>query len=157
MAYLLDSDVFIQAQNMHYSFTVCPGFWKWIDESHAKGLLFSIKPIRDELLALEDDLSKWVKPRKNLFLDTNDSQTYESQKILSTWAAEHYASAAQTEFFGSGDFRLVAFAHAHAHTVVTHEVPANGFKVKIPNACHAMGVPVINPFKMLEVEGAKFT
>jgi hypothetical protein len=27
MAYLLDSDVFIQAKNLHYGFDFCPGFW----------------------------------------------------------------------------------------------------------------------------------
>jgi hypothetical protein len=38
MGYLLDSDVFIQAYKMHYSFAVCPGFWKWIAESNSQGL-----------------------------------------------------------------------------------------------------------------------
>jgi len=157
MAYILDSDVFIQAQNLHYSFAVVPGFWKWLDASHARGLIFSINPVRDELLALHDELSKWIQKRKSLFLDTNDSKTYESQMLLSTWTAEKYALAAQTEFFGSADFRLVSFAHAHCHTVVTHEVEAHGFKVKIPNACKALDVPVIRPFKMLEIEGAQFS
>jgi hypothetical protein len=157
MAYLLDSDVFIQAQNMHYSFAVCPGFWKWIDESHSRKLVYSIKPIRDELLALEDELSNWVRSRKSLFLDPNDSETYESQKLLSAWTMDEYAPAAQAEFFGSGDFRLVAFAHAHNHTVVTHEVFAKGQRVKIPNACKALDVPVMTPFAMLQVEGAKFS
>jgi hypothetical protein len=157
MAYLLDSDVFIQAQNMYYSFAVCPGFWRWLDQAHSRGLVFSIKAVRDELLALEDELSKWVRPRKKLFLDTKDSETYESQKILSTWVVDNYSQAAQSEFFASADFRLVAFAYAHSHTVVTHEVFATGFKVKIPNACRAMDVPVMAPFQMLEVEGAKFS
>ena len=29
MSYLLDSDVFIQAKNLHYGFDVCPAFWDW--------------------------------------------------------------------------------------------------------------------------------
>jgi hypothetical protein len=142
---------------MHDSFAVCPGFWKWIAESNAKGLVFSIKQVRDELLALNDGLSKWVRPRKALFLDTDDRETYESQKLLSTWVAENYQPASQSEFFASADFRLVAYAHAHSHMVVTHEVAATGFKVKIPNACKAMDVPVMSPFMMLEVEKAKFS
>ena len=32
MSYLLDSDVFIQAKNLHYGFDFCPAFWDWIDE-----------------------------------------------------------------------------------------------------------------------------
>jgi hypothetical protein len=31
MPYLLDSDVFIQAKNLHYSFDFCPAFWDWIE------------------------------------------------------------------------------------------------------------------------------
>jgi uncharacterized protein DUF4411 len=33
MAYLLDTDVFIQAKNLHYAFDVCPGFWSWLDRA----------------------------------------------------------------------------------------------------------------------------
>jgi hypothetical protein len=43
MPYLLDSDVFIQAKNLHYSFDFCPAFWDWIDASHKRGLVFSIE------------------------------------------------------------------------------------------------------------------
>lgn len=43
MAYLLDSDVFIQAKNLHYGFDFCPAFWAWIDERHAAGTVFSIE------------------------------------------------------------------------------------------------------------------
>ena len=42
MAYLLDTDVFIQAKNLHYGFDFCPAFWEWIEAEHATGTLFSI-------------------------------------------------------------------------------------------------------------------
>jgi hypothetical protein len=29
MPYLLDSNIFIQAKNLHYSFDFCPAFWDW--------------------------------------------------------------------------------------------------------------------------------
>jgi hypothetical protein len=157
MAYLLDADVFVQAHRMHYSFAVCPGFWRWIDDAHSRKLVFSIKQVQKELLVLEDELSKWVKQRKSLFLDSEDSKTYDSQGLLSTWAADHYAQYALTEFFGAADFRLVAFAHAFGHTVVTHEVYQVCNRVKIPNACKAMDVPCITTFQMLQTEGARFS
>ena len=34
MAYLLDTNVFIQAKNLHYGFDFCPAFWEWIDVVH---------------------------------------------------------------------------------------------------------------------------
>ena len=38
MSYLLDSDVFIQAKNLHYGLDFCPAFWDWLIESNASGL-----------------------------------------------------------------------------------------------------------------------
>ena len=156
MAYLLDADVFIQAQNMHYGFSVCPGFWEWIDQAFSEKKVLSIRDVRAELLRLEDDLSKWAKSRTDLFVNHNDNETYESLKLLSGWVEQRYSPAAQAEFFGAADFFLVGYAHAHKHTVVTHEVFAQGHQVKIPVACKGMGVPCITPFQMLENEGAQF-
>ena len=42
MAYLLDTNVFIEAKNRYYSFEVCPGFWDWIVAENAAGHVFSI-------------------------------------------------------------------------------------------------------------------
>jgi len=41
MSYLLDSDVFIQAKNLHYGLDFCPAFWDWLISANAKGLIFS--------------------------------------------------------------------------------------------------------------------
>jgi Domain of unknown function (DUF4411) len=42
MAYLLDSNIFIQAKNLHYGFDFCPAFWDWILRQNAGGSVFSI-------------------------------------------------------------------------------------------------------------------
>ena len=60
MAYLLDSDVFIQAKNLHYGFDFCPGFWDWIDRANTAGTVISIENVRIELLAGNDDLATWA-------------------------------------------------------------------------------------------------
>jgi hypothetical protein len=156
MAYLLDSNTFIDAKNLYYRFSICPGFWKWLCRTHKRGDLLSIKQVRDEILQRNDELSRWCKQRKEIFVDTDDGETVESQKLLSTWVNEQYTPAAQTAFFRGADFTLVAFAHAHNHTVVTREVPAYGMAVKIPNACKEMNVPCMGPFDMLAREGASF-
>lgn len=157
MAYLLDANVLIQAKNYHYGFTLCPGFWMWLDYSNKAGRVLSIKAVRDELMALEDELSSWVKPRKDLFVPTDDGTTFESLKLLSSWVMEKYRPAAQAEFMGAADFKLIGYAHAHNHIIVTHEVAAYGEKVKIPNACVALGVTHMSPFQMLRKEGARFS
>src|SRR5579859_4789300 len=118
MAYLLDADVFIDAKNHYYRFSVCPGFWAWLDHAHKNGVWMSIKKVRDELLEREDKLSMWCKSRSKMFVDTTEPETFESMKLLTTWVAENYTDAAQAKFLGDADFYLIAYAHAHKHTVV---------------------------------------
>lgn len=156
MSYLLDSDVFIQAKNFHYNFAICPGFWDWIEHANKQGAVCSLSKVREELTALEDELSTWVKARCHLFRDCDDGKTLESMKLLSTWVIGHYEPAAQNEFFSGADFPLVAYAHAHGFTVVTHEKLSPGRRVKIPNACGALDVPSMTPFEMLKKHGAQF-
>ncbi|MEO5804785.1 MAG: DUF4411 family protein [Verrucomicrobiota bacterium] len=156
MAYLIDSNVFIEAKNRYYGFNLCPGFWAWLDHAHEKGLVLSVKKVRDELMSREDRLSLWCKTRAKMFVDTNDAKTFESMKILSGWVVENYKPAAQAKFLGDADFFLVSYAHAHGHTVVTVEKEANGFEVKIPNACKMMDVSHMTPFQMLAKEKATF-
>lgn len=68
-----------------------------------------------------------------------------------------YESAAVSTFLQVADYYLVAHAHAHKFTVVTHEVAAQtAKKIKIPNACIGLGVTVMSPFEMLRIEKARF-
>ena len=61
--YVVDSDVFITAKNLYYSFDICPGFWKSVIHHHREGRVFSVDRARNELLAghPEEDLVRWVK------------------------------------------------------------------------------------------------
>lgn len=49
--YLLDSNVFIQARNLHYGFDFCPAFWSWLVEQKDAGKVASIDKVADELRA----------------------------------------------------------------------------------------------------------
>jgi hypothetical protein len=157
VAYLLDSDVLIQAKNLHYGFDFCPAFWAWIDERHATGAVFSIEKVGDELKAGADDLASWASSRPELFLKP-DSAVIPSLQTVSQWATNGaYSPAAVSTFLQVADYYLIAHAHAHQHIVVTHEVVAHGTKkIKIPNACIDLGVKCMTPFEMLRLETARF-
>ena len=49
-AYLLDTNVFIQAKNLHYGFDFCPAFWTWLIEKNSEKKVFSIEKVRDEIV-----------------------------------------------------------------------------------------------------------
>ena len=43
MGYLLDANVFIQANNLHYGLDFCPAFWDWLIAENEAGNVFSIE------------------------------------------------------------------------------------------------------------------
>ncbi len=61
--YLLDSNVFIQAKNLHYGFDFCPAFWDWMIRLNADGRVASIEKVGDELQAGDDLLAEWAGER----------------------------------------------------------------------------------------------
>lgn len=158
MAYLLDTDVFIQAKNLHYGFDFCPAFWDWIEAEHATGTLFSIERVQDELTAGGDDLADWARSHDRQFFLPPASDDLPSLRAVSTWAnGAGYDASAVSIFLQAADYYLVAQAHANGHTVVTHEVPSPSTKkLKIPDACIGLEVKCMTPFHMLRAEHARF-
>ena len=158
MAYLLDSDVFIQAKNLHYGFDFCPAFWEWIDIGAAGGTVLSIDKVRDELIGGGDDLAAWAQQRGEEFFLKPDADVLASLRAVSAWASgAGYEQAAVNIFLQAADYYLVAHAHAANHVVVTHEVPSPSLKkIKIPDACIGLNVKCVNPFEMLRIERARF-
>ena len=63
MAYLLDSNAFIEAKKRWYGFDFCPAYWDWLDAAHAAGSVFSIERVADEILVGDDELSEWARSR----------------------------------------------------------------------------------------------
>jgi hypothetical protein len=158
MRYLLDSDVFIQAKNLHYGLDFCPAFWEWLVVSNSSGLVFSIEKVGDEIEAGADDLAGWAAVRGDGFFLKPDAAILPALATVSSWAAgQNYEPAAVSTFLQKADFYLVAHALAHGYVVVTHEVAAASTKkIKIPNACIGLGVKCMSPFEMLRHERARF-
>jgi Domain of unknown function (DUF4411) len=158
MAYLLDTNVFIQGKNLHYGFDFCPAFWDWIERENASGRVFSIERVGDELSAGADELATWAKARESALFLAPDSQMLASLPLVSTWVTgQRYVPAAVNTFLQVADYYLVARALAHTDIVVTHEVASGSInKVKIPDVCIGMGIKCMTPFEMLRVERARF-
>lgn len=156
--YLLDADVFIRAKNSHYGFDIAPGFWEWLVSANEQGLVASVAAVAVELKAGEDDLAEWARERNPAFFLPPDDGVVASLRLISGWASSlGYKAAAVSEFLSSGDYYLIAHAHAGAHTVVTHETgsPESMKKIKIPDVCAAMSVECTTPFAMLRATGAR--
>jgi hypothetical protein len=158
MKYLLDTNVFIQAKNLHYGLDFCPAFWDWLVLMNDRGLVFSIDKVAAEIDAGNDALTQWARgPGRRLFLPT-DAVVAASLGKVSQWAtSQHYEPAAISTFFQSTDYYLVAHALAGQYVVVTHEVPSTSTRrIKIPNACMGLSIQFMTPYEMLRREQARF-
>jgi hypothetical protein len=158
MAYLLDSNVFIQAKNLHYGLDFCPAFWDWLIANNVAGKVFSIEKVGDEIEAGADELSAWAKPLGDGFFLKPDAALLPALSATSAWATgQNYEPAAVNTFLQVADYYLVAHALAHGHVVVTHEIAAASTKkIKIPNACIGLNLKCMTPYEMLRVERARF-
>jgi hypothetical protein len=158
MKCLLDTNIFIQAKNLHYGMDFCPAFWDWLVQQNAKQKVFSIEKVADELASGSDELSEWAAARGMSFFLPPDDKVLAALGRVSQWVTgRQYEPAAISTFFQIADYYLVAHALSDGYVVVTHEVPSDGVRrIKIPNACIGMQVKCITPYQMLRAEKARF-
>lgn len=156
--YVVDANVLIEAKNRYYAFDLAPGFWEWLNQMCVAGDVFSIEPVYDELRAGKDDLAVWAQEHPDFFRPLGQGPV-QYFSLLSQWAvSQKFTKAALAQFTGNNaDYLLVTFARAYGCTVVTNEVsaPMGRKRVKIPDACKAMGVAVTTTFEMMRRCGAQ--
>lgn len=116
--------------------------------------MISIESVKAEL---EDpDIAAWAKTNSNFF----EPEDLSSMGDVSQWVFNQvrFKREVKERFLAKADTRLIAFALAHGHTVVTMEVSAPDSKasVKIPDVCKALGVDCQNTFDVLKILKAKF-
>ncbi|MBN3854602.1 DUF4411 family protein [Paraburkholderia sp. Ac-20340] len=159
--YLLDSNIFIEAQNRYYANDICPGFWNWLDDANARGLVASIGEVYSELAGRGDSLASWIEARHGTgwFLDVSDELT---QRTFAE-VAQHVESVARytrpnkSLFLGGADPWLIAKAKTMGWGVATHEqFSDNSTKVKIPNVCRSFEVNTRDTFDVLRQLQATF-
>ena len=169
MAYLMDSNGYIQAKNQYYGMDFCPAYWDWLSAASQSGLVISIDRVYAEIQWWQDDLSRWVaQPAiRGMFLPSDDADTMAELPRVFAWAQARlgdqgrpfYGPHAINEFLADpADPYLIAYASVHNHTIVTCESdnPANRIKVLIPVVCNGLGVNWLTPFDMLRREQVRF-
>jgi hypothetical protein len=159
MAYLLDSNVFIEAHQHYYGMDLCPGFWRWLEHAHERGIVITLDKVRDELTQKGDELSVWAKAFPSRYFTVLDEGVMPILTEVSAWAvSQDFQQAAVADFLSKADYFLVAYAKAHSHRIVTWEKHKSGTsKIKIPSACDALGIAKpLNTFEMLKREKVAF-
>lgn len=158
--YVIDANVMIEAAKTYYAFDRVPGFWGWLDERIADGVVKTASLVADEI-DYPDALVEWLKARDPaaIFIDVSEPAIQQNFSEIATWTVtspfgpEHIA-----KFMAGADPWLVASASVLGGCVVTQEtqVGPGAKKVKIPNVCEAFDVPCVNTFEMLAELKARF-
>lgn len=68
MAYILDTNTFIETKNRYYGFNICPGFWDWLVQSNSNSRISSINMVKSELEKGNDELKQWAQDNSQLFV-----------------------------------------------------------------------------------------
>ena len=155
----LDTDIFIRSKNEFYSFDIAPGFWTFLDQKVAGGIIASSRLVYDELHnGAEDELREWAEARKDsgLFIEP-DSDVQAAFQDIANYVNANYPLHQAAEFLSGADPWIIAHAKAHGGRVVTFEVSApRSQKPKIPDVGSAFGVKAMNIYEVLRELGASF-
>ena len=144
MAYIFDTNVFIRSKN-EMPFDLWPTFWTRVAEMIAAKQVFSHETVKDEIERGKDELTDWISNNANDgFYISNDLAIMQKYAEVQNWARSclRFSQQAIAEFAEVADAFLVATAAAKGYTLVTFETPDSNCRrrVKIPDACNAMGV-----------------
>lgn len=149
MKYIIDTCSFTALQRV-YPVDVFPGAWLLMEKLVNESIVGSIEDVYEELKAQDDDLAKWAKVHKAMFLPLDEAIQIHALKVLST-----HGNLVDLKKRKSGaDPFVVAAALATSSSVVTEERPSGGPpKVKIPDVCKAYHIRCITLLTLLRAEG----
>lgn len=154
--FVLDANVLMQARREYYHPKYCPGFWEWLRAEHAAGRVFSIEAVRSEIRKGNDNLLELLPAR---FFLPQPPELARAWTRLSEWVESLPCTRARkNQFLQAADYELVAHAMASHDIIVTHEKLAatDQGKIKIPNACLALGPASTGLWDLLRRTNARF-
>lgn len=157
--YYLDANVFIQASQYYYSFSLCPNYWDVLKNLGKEGLIVIPREILNELTAKDDALSIWLKDCNIQVIET-DAEVIANLKRIMGHDPKHKLLADNSKGRSIADPWLIAHAMAKGGVVVSKEVRTTRpikKKIRIPDVCDNMGIRCITDFEFLEEIGVTFT
>lgn len=153
--YWIDSNIFIDAANGPYTFKRAPSYWSFLDDNLNFGAICTSEMVYRELVVFGDELSRWVKNRKQKGLCKQADLTVQTQLkgvVDGVLSCGRYTIENIDEFLRGADPWIIAHAKVTNGTVVTNEsaLRPNARKVRIPDICADNGVSCVSGYEMLD-------
>ena len=156
--YLLDANVFIEANKDYYRLSFFDAFWEWLIKGNEQGKAFSVNAVYDEIKERQDMVSTWAENNKSIFIKQNNESIKQFTTVTNYINGLDKDQSQKDAFLKStADIELIAHALAdNQYTIVTHEKYIENenkhSKIKIPNVCKSFNLNYFNTFDMLEKE-----
>ena len=113
MAYLIDSNTFIEAKNGYYGLDLCPGFWDWLERQNQTRGVYSIDLVRAELRKINDELTEWANDRgDDFFLPMDAAASAAMSQVAATVQQGGFRDHVMNQFMAGADPFLIAYAKA---------------------------------------------
>jgi len=144
--YCIDTSALIDLGRTRYTREVFPSLWKEIEELVSKGELVAPREVLKELERQNDELTRWAKKHRKMFVNLDPEQIKIVKEILRDFPG-FVDEKKETE---DADPFVIALAKARGSTVITSEKPADlaanpRAKPKIPNVCQHYQVKCVHP------------
>lgn len=137
MRYCFDTGAFITSWRTWHPIDVFPSLWDRLEDLIASGEIVSPDVVHDELKQKDDELARWAKRRKGLFLPLSA----EVQDATSTILRDYPRLMEEGSDRNRADPFVIATAQVHRIPIVTGErKQGKEQKPTIPFVCNAIGV-----------------
>jgi len=160
LLYLLDANVFIDANRDYYSFDMVPEFWEWLLHMGVNDKIKIPIEIYEDITegSKKDKLTDWIKQshaRDALILDEAAQVNLVQRVTMEGYASD--LTDIEVDMIGSDSFLIsYVLAKPGERCVVTTEVSKPSRKRAnrhIPDVCRQLGVRSCNTFDLLRTLG----
>ncbi len=149
MKYSIDTSAILDAWTRYYPPDVMPGLWKQLEELVDNGQLLATEEVLYELEKKEDNVYKWAKIHRNMFVPTSEKIQLAVIEIL----RDHKKLIDTRKNRSGADPFVIALAKVEDCTVITGEKPTNQpERPKIPDICRAIDIPCINILQLCRAQ-----
>ena len=119
--YLLDANIFINAENYNYPHEIFPGIWQLFELFAKQQIFFSIDKVYDELLKGHDFVNEWAKKNRNMFVDSGTNGISYFNEMSKKLDEYNCPPKHRQSFFSTiADPFIISYAKAKGCTVVTN-------------------------------------
>ena len=152
--YYFDSSAFLEAHQRHYPMDVFPTVWRKLEDLVEHGRIVAPEPVLDELKKKDDDLARWAKNRKAMFLPLSEEVQASASEVLAVFPR----LVDTVKGRGKADPFVIALARVEKITLVSHEKFVTGTqeRPRIPNACKHFDVKHLNVVAFMREQGWRF-